>query len=779
MLKRRRVIASSVLPPTPRRGTVAAARFAVFFTFAAWLAYLVEQVLRVQRSDMTAQSVAETVAYLVLVTLLAASASAYLVSRIGYFERARAHTRVPRSVIDDFFDDAMPSMTVLIPSYREERRVVWQTLLSSALQEYANLRVVLLIDDPPSPASPEHRRLLDEARALPHEVNALLREPCAEFTAALEAFEREPTRARIADAGTLERLARSYDRAAGWFERLAAASPRTDHTDEFLVVEVFERMIRDLRATAEAIRVAAADPTATISRRRVRQLYARLSRTFQAEVTSFERKSFASLSQEPNKAMNLNSYLGLMGGDYCVVPAPGGPVLIPANGRKPDLVVPQSDYVLTLDADSMLLPEYCLRLVYFLEQDENKDVAVAQTPYSAYRGANSRIERIAGATTDIQHIVHQGLTHYGATFWVGANAVIRTSALRDLAEEDNESGFPIVRFIRDRTVIEDTESSIDLRARGWRLYNYPERLSYSATPPDFGSLVVQRQRWANGGLVILPKLVRLVVRRDPGVPRPGLVELFLRTNYLVSISWASIGLLLLLFYPFDGRLLSRFAALTALPYFWTMASDLRREGYRRRDILSIYGFNLLLLPVNLAGTIQSIVQGIGGQKMAFARTPKVQNRTVAPLLFVVLPLVLIVWSGRTLYDDINDRAYIHGAFAAANLVMTAYACVAFVGLRNIMVDIAMNIRAFVYRPAPERPPAPSIPHWATVLYVGSSVPEDLPRRAPQAVALAAHDRFKHVRSAPPRPAAGFRPIGPAVPSPSAQAHHELIAGERR
>lgn len=63
------------------------------------------------------------------------------------------------------------------------------------------------------------------------------------------------------------------------------------------------------------------------------------------------------------------------------------------------------------------------------------------------------------------------------------------------------------RFIQDRTVIEDTESSIDLRRKEWRLYNYPERLSYSATPPDFGSLVIQRGRWANGGLLILPKLL--------------------------------------------------------------------------------------------------------------------------------------------------------------------------------------------------------------------------------------------------------------------------------
>ena len=25
---------------------------------------------------------------------------------------------------------------------------------------------------------------------------------------------------------------------------------------------------------------------------------------------------------------------------------------------------------------------------------------------------------------------------------------------------------------------------------GWRLFNVPERMSYSATPPDFGSLCV-------------------------------------------------------------------------------------------------------------------------------------------------------------------------------------------------------------------------------------------------------------------------------------------------
>jgi hypothetical protein len=43
--------------------------------------------------------------------------------------------------------------------------------------------------------------------------------------------------------------------------------------------------------------------------------------------------------------------------------------------------------------------------------------------------------------------------------------------------------------------------SPELVARGWQLFNYPARPSYSATPPDFGALVVQRRRWPNGGLL--------------------------------------------------------------------------------------------------------------------------------------------------------------------------------------------------------------------------------------------------------------------------------------
>lgn len=737
--KKRQFGGSPVIAEPAGRVVVSAARFALFFTGLAWLVYVVEQILRVGQGRLTALIVIEAAVYVVLVTLLTASAAAYLLTRIGYFERIKDHRRVPRSTIDNFFDQAQPTLTVLVPSYREEERIIRLTLLSAALQEYPNLRVVLLIDDPPDPVDPEHRALLEGSRALVRSLSTYLEAPRRQFEEAAASFARSSNGETIADSAALKELARHYDAAAEWFEREQAAVERIDHIEEFFIIEVLGRMAQDLRTTAEALHAVAEEQDSGISKRRVQQMYVRLQRIFQVEFASFERKQFASLSREPNKAMNLNSYIGLMGGSYCAAASPGGQVLIPADDQPPDLEIPDSDYLLTLDADSILLPEYCLRLVYFMSQEENGGIAIAQTPYSAYRGATSRIERIAGATTDIQHMAHQGMTKYGATSWVGANAIIRKRALEDIEETYEDSGFLVRRYISDRTVIEDTESTIDLRKHGWRLYNYPERLSYSATPPDFGSLVIQRRRWANGGLVILPKLLRNGIRGRKGARRLRGAELFLRTSYLASISWATLSLLLLLFYPFDSHLLSRFAVLTAAPYWIMMASDLKRTGYRRRDIFQIYGFNLLLLPVNLSGTLHSIVQVIGGQQTAFARTPKIENRTVAPLLYVIVPLILIAWSAWTLLQDLATESYIHGAFAAANLLTVAYACLVFMGIKQIVVDVYINLRNFVYKPVAPTPKVAEVPHWASVLYVGSSVPEEIEAGAPLAVALATQD----------------------------------------
>jgi cellulose synthase/poly-beta-1,6-N-acetylglucosamine synthase-like glycosyltransferase len=734
------------MPAVPRVAgdwTMAFGRAAVVFTVAAWLAL----VITVLNGDIEGASGSagplETGGFLLAVTVLAASATAYLFGRLGFYYRAKQHRRVPRAMVDEYFARKRPPVTVLVPSYQEEPGVILMTLLSTALQEYPDLRVVLLVDDPPEPRYTGPRRLLDSALALPAEVERLLSEPRRRFDLALERFEAEADLDREPGAAELLDLAGEYAYAASWVRSLGERYQASDHNERFFASHVLGQLAGDLALTGGALLAAAEDDPAKLTMARLAQLHRRLAWTFRAEITSFQRKQYASLSGEANKAMNLNSYIGLMGGAYREVTTPAGRHLMPAEGAQPDLVVPDSDYVLTIDADSVIMPEYCLRLVYLLEREENQKVAVAQSPYSAFPGAATRLERIAGATTDLQHIIHQGMTYHGATFWVGANAVLRMRALADIEQVEYQGEFEIYRYISDRTVIEDTESTIDLAAHGWTLQNYPERLAFSATPPDFGSLCIQRNRWANGGLLIVPKLWQAMRRRRERGERTSIGELLLRLNYMASIFWSSLFVLCLMVIPFNGHLISPLTYAIAVPYFLAMAVDLRYCGYKALDAARIYGFNLLLLPVNLAGSFSSIVQALTGAKGKFMRTPKVRNRTIPAFVYVVLPYLLVAFSVWTFRLAWEHGLWSNAAFAALNGLLGAYAIVAFIGVRNSLVDIWTNVISWLYKPQRPAPvPARSGPSslaagepektdWELVLYMGFADRRRRSRKPPE------------------------------------------------
>jgi cellulose synthase/poly-beta-1,6-N-acetylglucosamine synthase-like glycosyltransferase len=715
----------STVHAVPSDGKITRGRLAIVITVAAWVIYVVYTIVRqfLNNGTESFRFTTEAISYLVVVTFLTFSALMYLVARQGALQRFRDHVRVPRAELDKHFAAEHQNMTVLVPSYSEEPAVVRKTLWSAALQEYPALRVVLLLDDPPRPSDPAVAAQLEVSRGIAAGIADDLREPRERAVAALAAFERNhagaaasgsdahaaiaaatqspeaaaaaDTAAPVSDEAVL-RLSDAYREAGWWLTDMADDEERNDHVDTFFVEQVLGGLAHDLFVTADALDVAAVEHDAPTVER-MRELHNRLIWIFSAELETFERKRFASLSHEANKAMNLNAYIGLMGGRFRREHGPDGDILRPVGpDESADLEVPDAGYLLTLDADSLLLREYCLRLVYFLEQPANERVAVTQTPYSSFRGAPTRIERLAGASTDLQHIQHQGMTYYGATFWVGANAVIRKRALEDIVEVETVGGFEVRRYVQDRTVIEDTESSVDLGLHGWTLVNYPERLSYSATPPDFGSLIVQRRRWANGGLLILPKFWRQIRARKRAGHPVGLGEIMLRVNYMASITWASFGLVFLLAYPYDSRLLSPVVLLAALPYFIAMGSDLRYSGYKFTDIFRIYGFNLILLPVNLAGVFKSLEQAISSKKIPFARTPKVRDRTAAPLLYVVAPYAIVVFSVLTFWRDFGAQNWGNAAFAALNASLATWAILADIGIVNSMVDVWLGLTKLLY-----------------------------------------------------------------------------------
>jgi EAL domain-containing protein (putative c-di-GMP-specific phosphodiesterase class I)/cellulose synthase/poly-beta-1,6-N-acetylglucosamine synthase-like glycosyltransferase len=723
-----------LVSPPVSEGRIARGRLAIVLTISVWLCYIIYTVIEqfIAGRATSARLAVEAIVYMTVVTGLAASATAYLITRIGFFYRSRAHQRAPRIALDNFLAGPTPSVAVLVPSYQEDERIIRTTLLTAALQEYPGLRVTLLIDDPHQPRTRAARDLLRGARALPAAIEAELAGPFGRIQAAYERFDQSRDN-RATSTDDMRDLAGEYRFAVGWLYGLGRRQEIIDHTDVFFVEHILHALADDLRTIAEALE-GGAEQEAALPAGRLEQLYRRLLAIFDATVTSFERKRYVSLSSEPNKAMNLNSYLGLMGGDYQEVSTPLGIALVPAGPSRAELTVPDPDYVLTLDADSVLLPEYALRLVHLLEQSAYAGHAVAQTPYSAFPGSATRIERISGATTDIQHIVHQGMTHYDATFWVGANAVLRKKALDEICEVAYEGDWEIRRYIQDRTVIEDTESTIDLGVHGWTLYNYPERMAYSATPPDFGSLAIQRQRWANGGLLILSRLKDQVRARKARGQKNRFGELFLRVNYMASIFWSSVCLVVMLVYPFDKDLLNPILLLVSVPYFLMMSADLKYLGYKRIDVLRIYGFNLILLPVNLSGSFASILQLLTGEKSAFKRTPKVRNRTTAATTYLILPLAMIALCGWTSVRDVQHHNWNNLVFAGLNLLLSTYAMAAFVGFGNTIVDLATHLRDWLFRPVPPKKPAPARPtatnasspaptgaigDWASVLHYRS------------------------------------------------------------
>ncbi|MDQ1205538.1 glycosyltransferase family 2 protein [Microbacterium sp. SORGH_AS_0862] len=734
------------LHPRPSAAKIVWARVAIAITVAGWAAYMLTTALR-QIFAYDGEHIWPTIEaciYALVITALSFSALMFLVQREAALRRFRDHDRVPRAELDRHFDDEHgEGMTVLIPSYAEEPSVIRKTMWSAALQEYPSLRVVLLLDDPPFPTDPHTLARLEATRQIALGIAEDLAEPAYRFTEAMFDFEQRAATDGVGEAEILS-LRDEYRYAVAWLNDMADSEPHEDHVDTFFIDQVLRGLADDLDLTASALESAAGSGT-DISHQRLHELHRRLVWIFSVDVGTFERKRYASLSNEANKAMNLNAYIGLMGGRYRFVEGPGRKTvlrLVAGAGQEADLVIPNSDYLLTLDADSLLLRDYCLRLVYFLEQPGNERVAVTQTPYSSFRGAPTRIERLAGATTDIQHILHQGMSGYDATFWVGANAVIRMEAMDDIMQIDDVDGFEVRRYVQDRTVIEDTESSVDLADHNWTLVNYPERLSYSATPPDFGSLVVQRRRWANGGLLILPKFLRQVRARRRSSRPVRLGEWMIRVNYMASLAWASFALLFLLTFPFDSDLLSPLVLVAAAPYFLCQASDLKYSGYRYLDILRIYGFNLILLPVNLAGVLKSIEQGLTGRKIPFARTPKVRERTATTLLYVVAPWAIVAFSIFTAWWSFNAQNWGTFFFGTLNAVCALWACVENIGIRNSLVDVWMGLTNWMWVPVPTQTAGRAAPgepgfDWQDALFHGYPAAGDPVRRAARPTASAA------------------------------------------
>ena len=426
--------------------------------------------------------------------------------------------------------------------------MIRKTLLSAALQEYPDLRVVLLVDDPPNPRYAGPRRAARRrAGACRPRSSACSPSPLPRFDRRARRASRRSSTATGADRVERRRRARRrvrVRRAAGSAARRRLRRRPTTPT-RFFVDQVLGALAADLDDRSAAALRAAADDGARRSTarppapalpppgldlpRRALQLPAQALRLALAR---------AEQGDEPQQ---------LHRADGRQLPRGRRPRRRPraaaAPTREADLVVPDPDYVLTLDADSVLLPEYCLRLVHLLEQTEHAEGrrrpdAVQRLPR---RGDADRADR----RRDDRPPAHRPPGHDPLRRDVlgrRQRGPPQAGARRHRARSTTTATARSAATSRTARSSRTPSRRIDLGVHGWTLLNYPERLAYSATPPDFGSLCIQRQRWANGGLLILPKLWRQIARRGAtAASGPRIGEMFLRVNYMASICWSSLA----------------------------------------------------------------------------------------------------------------------------------------------------------------------------------------------------------------------------------------------
>ena len=632
--------------------------------------------------------------YMGALTIVFYSVVHYHVCLIGNYKRHKREEMPTMETVAAIYDTPAPKLTVLVPSFKEERQIILQTLMSAALSEYPAKNVVLLIDNPQNPKEAGDRNLMEQARSVPQELQKQFGEQAAAFREARDAYQVRQQFGRNEAMQEMQTLAGLYDKAADWLELEAKNSGHGQPVEviggdtAFFIETILLQPAVLHRAQAAVLREAV-----VMEERDITRHYNRLAGLFCVQFSSFERKRYSNLSHDPNKAMNLNSYMTLIGGAWKEVETPQGLQLQACALGEETFTIADADYVNTIDADSLMTHDYISRLVYFLEQPEHARVAVAQSPCSATPGHRSAVERVASAQIDVQFHTHQGYTYWDASFWVGANAMLRKTALDAIKEIQEVGGKTIAVYIQDRTLIEDTESTIDLVHKGWKLYNYPKRMTYSASPADFGSLLIQRRRWANGGLIILPKLLHYVfrARKDLRLAR----EFFMRFNYLAMTTLSVAMLLVYSFYTFSPRLSTPLLIYANLPYLLLFARDLKNCGYRYSDALRVTALNLMLLPIVAAGVLKQMEQIITGRKTPFGRTPKVKGRTGAPAFYYLLEIALIIYFGSRVFEEFAAERWSQVIFTGMNAAFLVYAMVRFIGVVAMLQDLsAATLRLF-------------------------------------------------------------------------------------
>ncbi|HWS32777.1 MAG TPA: glycosyltransferase [Actinoplanes sp.] len=245
-----------------------------------------------------------------------------------------------------------------------------------------------------------------------------------------------------------------------------------------------------------------------------------------------------------------------------------------AGNLNHGLRITDAEFVVTLDADHIPLPEFIERtLGYF----DDQHVAVVQSPQSFYNTESFTFRRRGGA----EAAWHEQEMFYGgvqptknstnSAIYTGTSAMLRRSAL------DSAGGFA------EDTSTEDIHTSLRLHARGWKSVYLEEPLAYGLEVDNLRQYYGTRRRWAIGSLHILLR------HRDSPLRARGLT-IHQRLNYL-------------------SAMVAHFQGLNRLLYLLIPVAALTTGVAQVRGPYAIYGFAFLAFTVFSIYTVVKFGRG--------------------------------------------------------------------------------------------------------------------------------------------------------------------------
>lgn len=309
------------------------------------------------------------------------------------------------------------------------------------------------------------------------------------------------------------------------------------------------------------------------------------------------------------------------------------------------LQLTSGEFIVTLDADHVPMPELIDQLISFFADPAVAIVQTAQDFYNldSFQHLTKWEKRYAWQQQELFFgVIQPGKDGYNAAFYCGSPAMLRRQALEEIGGFATES------------ITEDMHTGIRLQKRGWRVVYYNRTLARGLAPQTFVGFATQWQRWGHGAMQVL--------RYENPLFGKGL-NFGQRLCYFASFYfyWMSFQKLIYVLTPIFCLLSGQFPLVAEpgvfvryfVPYFAVniLATALLQGGLQ--SFLLSEQFNVLKTHV-----LMSTIRGLFQRESHFSVTPKAQSppapwRNVWPLLVILLGLVvaLVVGSWRLVHAE--------------------------------------------------------------------------------------------------------------------------------